>query len=177
MSCSPGLIPSTERVAHARGHLVLEGGHPDLVELVEQLGEDGEELGALQQGLAVVLGQIEQAGAEVEAGLLAIGEPLRAEGLDLLVGRRYRAPRAVRRRLDVVGLALGLCHGLARRRVDGTCDPTPTTTIRPVPPGRRRATIPRYQFGPKPRRRTELGLLLFGSALVVALYVIAELGR
>jgi cell division protein FtsW (lipid II flippase) len=44
-----------------------------------------------------------------------------------------------------------------------------------VPPGSRRATIPRYQFGPKPRRRTELGLLLFGSLLVVALYVIAEL--
>jgi cell division protein FtsW (lipid II flippase) len=36
--------------------------------------------------------------------------------------------------------------------------------------------IPRYVFGPKPRRRTELGLLLFGSLLIVALYVIAELG-
>jgi cell division protein FtsW (lipid II flippase) len=44
-----------------------------------------------------------------------------------------------------------------------------------VPPGTRRATIPRYRFGPKPKRRTELGLLLFGSLLVVALYVIAEL--
>ncbi len=34
-----------------------------------------------------------------------------------------------------------------------------------------------YQFGPKPKRRTELGLLLFGSFLVVALYIIAALGQ
>jgi cell division protein FtsW (lipid II flippase) len=46
-----------------------------------------------------------------------------------------------------------------------------------VPPGVLRATFPRYQFGPKPKRRTEFGLLLFGSLLVVALYVIAELAR
>ena len=39
-------------------------------------------------GQAVVLGQVEQAGAEVEARLLAVGEALVAEGLDLLVGRR-----------------------------------------------------------------------------------------
>ena len=31
-------------------------------------------------------------------------------------------------------------------------------------------------MGPKPKRRTELGLLVFGSLLTVALYVIAELG-
>jgi cell division protein FtsW (lipid II flippase) len=31
-------------------------------------------------------------------------------------------------------------------------------------------------MGPKPRRRTELGLLLFGSLLIVGLYVIAEFG-
>ena len=37
--------------------------------------------------------------------------------------------------------------------------------------------FPRYAFGPKPKRRTELGLLLFGSLLIVALYVIAELGQ
>ena len=30
--------------------------------------------------------------------------------------------------------------------------------------------------GPKPKRRTELGLLVFASLLTVALYVIAELG-
>jgi cell division protein FtsW (lipid II flippase) len=46
-----------------------------------------------------------------------------------------------------------------------------------VPPRARRSPIPRYVFGPKPKRRTELGLLLFGSLLVVALYVITELGQ
>ena len=75
---------------HARRHLVLERGDPYLVELVEQLGEDGEELGPLQQRQAVVLGQVEQAGAEVEARLLAVGEALVPERLDLLVGRRGR---------------------------------------------------------------------------------------
>ena len=45
------------------------------------------------------------------------------------------------------------------------------------PRARRRSPLPRYSFGPKPKRRTELGLLLFGSLLVVALYVIAELGQ
>ena len=44
----------------------------------------------------------------------------------------------------------------------------------PSPVGHTR--LPRYVFGPKPRRRTELGLLLYGSGLVIALYVIAELG-
>jgi cell division protein FtsW (lipid II flippase) len=48
--------------------------------------------------------------------------------------------------------------------------------MRPVPSRVRRTPLPRYTFGPKPRRRTELGLLLFGSGLIVALYVIAELG-
>ena len=62
-----GTQPVDRAGAHAGRHLVLEGGDPYLVELVEQLGEDGEELGPLQQRDAVVLGQIEQAGAEVEA--------------------------------------------------------------------------------------------------------------
>src|ERR1700693_116536 len=51
-----------------------------------------------------------------------------------------------------------------------------TTTIRPVPSRVRRTPFPRYVWGPKPKRRTEFGLLLFGSLLIVALYVIAELG-
>ena len=76
--------------AHAGGDLVLQRGHPDLVELVEQLGEDGEELGPLEQREPVVLGQVEQAGAEVEPRLLPVGEALVAERLDLLVGRRGR---------------------------------------------------------------------------------------
>lgn len=36
--------------------------------------------------------------------------------------------------------------------------------------------IPVWRRGPKPRRRTELGLLLFASAITVALYVVAEVG-
>src|SRR3984957_2189137 len=52
-----------------------------------------------------------------------------------------------------------------------------TTTIRPVPSTVRRSPLPRYVFGPKPKRRTELGLLVFGALLIVALYVIAVLGQ
>jgi cell division protein FtsW (lipid II flippase) len=37
--------------------------------------------------------------------------------------------------------------------------------------------IPRYRFGPKPKRRTELGLLVFGWVIITALYVLASLGR
>jgi len=44
-----------------------------------------------------------------------------------------------------------------------------TTTIRRV--------LPRYVTGPKPKRRTELGLLVFAALLIVALYVIAELAN
>ncbi len=46
-----------------------------------------------------------------------------------------------------------------------------------MPSRARRTRIPRYTFGPKPKRRTELGLLIFGSVLVIALYVIASLGQ
>ena len=62
-----GSQPVHGAVAHAGCHLVLEGGDPYLVELVEQLGENGEELHPLQQGNAVILGQVEQAGPEIEA--------------------------------------------------------------------------------------------------------------
>src|ERR1700733_9029874 len=75
--------------AHAGGDLVFQRRHPYLVELVEQLGEDGEELGPLEQRLPVVLGQVEKARAEIEAGLLPVREALVAERLDLLV-RRWR---------------------------------------------------------------------------------------
>jgi cell division protein FtsW (lipid II flippase) len=51
-----------------------------------------------------------------------------------------------------------------------------TTTIRRVPSRTRYPRIPRYVVGPKPKRRTELGLLIFGALLTVSLYVIAELG-
>lgn len=36
--------------------------------------------------------------------------------------------------------------------------------------------IPSWRSGPKPKRRTELGLLIFASLITVALYVIAEVG-
>ena len=38
-------------------------------------------------------------------------------------------------------------------------------------------SIPRYQLGPKPKRRTELGLLVFGWVIITALYVLASLGH
>ncbi len=58
-----------------------------------------------------------------------------------------------------------------------TEDRTPRHYDSPVAPRTRRTPFPRYQFGPKPKRRTELGLLIFGSLLIVALYVIAVLGQ
>jgi cell division protein FtsW (lipid II flippase) len=48
--------------------------------------------------------------------------------------------------------------------------------MRRVPSRSRHTRIPRYVIGPKPKRRTELGLLIFGALLTVSLYVIAELG-
>jgi len=36
--------------------------------------------------------------------------------------------------------------------------------------------LPRWKRGPKPRRRTELGLLLLGSVVIVACYILASLG-
>jgi peptidoglycan glycosyltransferase len=45
-----------------------------------------------------------------------------------------------------------------------------------VPSLSRHTALPRYVRGPKPKRRTELGLLIFGAMLTTALYVIAELG-
>ena len=48
--------------------------------------------------------------------------------------------------------------------------------MRRVPSRSRHIPLPRYVAGPKPKRRTELGLLVFGAILTAALYVIAELG-
>src|SRR3984957_17073889 len=201
-----GAQPVDRAGAHARRHLILERGHADLVELVEQFGEDGQELGPLQQGNAVVLGQVEQAGTEIEARLLTVGEALVPEGLDLLIRRRARVPGfdadpfpfrfdtlagdgsitrdlGLRLRLGLV-LRLGLGHGRdATPNVRGGMSPRILPPTPPIPPGpsvarrARRSPFPRYVFGPKPKRRTELGLLLFGSLLVVALYVIAALGQ
>jgi peptidoglycan glycosyltransferase len=45
-----------------------------------------------------------------------------------------------------------------------------------VPSRSGHSVLPRYVTGPKPKRRTELGLLVFGALLISSLYVIAELG-
>ena len=61
---------------HAQAHLgpPHQAGYPHHVELVQIAGEDGEELQALQQGLATVLGQGEHPGVEVEPGHLTVAE-------------------------------------------------------------------------------------------------------
>ncbi len=51
------------------------------------------------------------------------------------------------------------------------------TAQRASPASPRSTGIPRWQRGPKPRRRTELGLLVLSSLITVALYVIAETGQ
>ena len=53
-----------------------------------------------------------------------------------------------------------------------------TTTVLPARarPVRHAPQVPVWRRGPKPKRRTELGLLVFAAAITVALYVIAELG-
>ena len=71
-------------------HLVLEARHPDLEELVEPLGEDGQELDPLEQGLPVVAGQVEQAVGELQPRQLAVGEPLGGLGEGDAV--RHRRP-------------------------------------------------------------------------------------
>src|ERR1700722_6515822 len=71
------------------------------------------------------------------------------------------------------------------RKVDVTLNCTPRHYHSPVPSGAttstrtrgRRAPFPRYAFGPKPKRRTEFVLLVFGSLLIVALYIIGSLGQ
>ncbi len=82
-------------------HLVLEPGHPDLEELVETLGEDGEELGPLEEWLAPVGGQVQEPVGEVEPRQLAVGET---------PGRTRRVAR---------GDVLGPRAGQGRHRVGG----------------------------------------------------------
>src|SRR5271165_1575470 len=50
--------------------------------------------------------------------------------------------------------------------------------LRPPPRPRTRPRVfPAYHPGPKPRRRTELGLIIFANIIVVALYVLASEGE
>ncbi len=74
-------------------HLVLEGGHPDLEELIEAGAEDGEELGPLQQRDVGDLSPGQDALAEVEPRQLPVDEtPLVGglAGVDCRIGGRGR---------------------------------------------------------------------------------------
>jgi hypothetical protein len=59
--------------------LVLQPRHLDLEELVHELAEDGKELHPLEQGHALVLGQLQDPAVEVEPGQL----PVQVLGLPL----------------------------------------------------------------------------------------------
>ena len=68
-----GRWPPVRRwAADPRGHLLLEARYANLEELVEVLAEDGQELGALEQGDTLVLRQREHALVEVEPRQLTI---------------------------------------------------------------------------------------------------------
>ncbi len=54
------------------GDLLTEAGDPDLEELVEVAGEDGQELRPLEEWVALVARLVEDAGVEVEPGDLAV---------------------------------------------------------------------------------------------------------
>ena len=60
----------------AGGDAALEAGDPHHEELVEVAGEDGEELGPLEQRQVGVLGQLEHPLVEGEPGQLAVEEPV-----------------------------------------------------------------------------------------------------
>jgi hypothetical protein len=98
----------TVAAAHRQAGLepALEAGDPDHVELVQVAGEDGEELGPLQQRGAGVLGQRQHPGVEVEPGQLAVEEPVLRQLGQAGVGR------------GGVVVQGGGCHG-GLRRLDG----------------------------------------------------------
>ena len=78
------------RGADAGGQLVLEPGHPHLEELVQVLGEDGQELDPLEQAEVPVLGQGQYPAVEVQGGQLAVEIVLtrRAVGREGLLRQR-----------------------------------------------------------------------------------------
>ena len=76
--------------ADPRGHLLLEARHPNLEELIEVLAEDGQKLGPLQQGNAVVLSEREHPLVEVEPRQLTIEV---AHLVVVLVGRGHAPDR------------------------------------------------------------------------------------
>ena len=60
-------------LADPGGHLLPQAGHPDLEELVEVRGDDGDELDPLQQGDVGVLGDGEDPLLEVQERQLTVG--------------------------------------------------------------------------------------------------------
>ncbi len=52
--------------------LLAQAGDPDLEELVEVRGEDGQELGSLEEWIAIVAGLVEDPRVELEPGQLAV---------------------------------------------------------------------------------------------------------
>ena len=109
------LVAQREPVAaaHRQAGLqpALQAGDPDHVELVEVAGEDGQELGPLQQRRRRVLGERQHPGVEVEPGQLAVEEPVLRQPGSSLVG--VRRPAAAARRSSAVG------RGVRRRRAVG----------------------------------------------------------
>ena len=61
-------------------HLILERRHPDLKELVEQLGEDRHELDSFEERELKVFGEIEEPGTKVETRELSVREALSPKG-------------------------------------------------------------------------------------------------
>jgi hypothetical protein len=105
------LLPGGEPVGAADRqaglHAPLQAGDPHHVELVQVAGEDGQELGPLQQRRAGILGQRQDARVEVEPGQLPVEETVLGQRL---VQRRQR----VRRRRGAAGRLA--------RRLDGRFD-------------------------------------------------------
>jgi len=116
----------------------LEPGHPDHEELVQVGGEDGQELGPLEQRLAGVLGQGEHPCVEVQPGQL----PVQVTVVRQVVAYLRGGGRGRRRRVR-----LGGGYGGAGRRAAGPDgarhDPSGETVVRLavraryVVPGRR----------------------------------------
>ena len=94
-----GLQPVGRPGAQTRRHLVLEPGHPHLEELVEALGENGQEFELFDQRHPVVRGQVQQPGPELQPRELAVDEPVvaleRIKG-PLLTRTNPRDPRRPR---------------------------------------------------------------------------------
>ena len=70
-------------------HLLAQPGDADLEELIEVAREDGQELGPLQQRVALVAGLVEDAGVELEPGQLTV----QVRQVRAVLGRSSRAGR------------------------------------------------------------------------------------